>query len=49
MVPYLNKLQSPLRKDALCKVWLKTGTSGSGEKIFKCFQCTFVIPNYLPW
>ena len=48
---HLNKLESPLSKDALCQVWLKLhGPMVLKMKIFKfrqCFFCYLVIIS--PW
>ena len=47
MVPYLNKLESPSPKGALCQVWLKM--SGSGEEDFLILSMYFrLFRNYLP-
>ena len=47
MFPYLNKLESPSPKGALCQVWLKM--SGSGEEEFLILSMYFrLFRNYLP-
>jgi hypothetical protein len=40
----LNKLESPLPKDALCQVWLKLAQ----KKIFKNIQCFFTLSLLSP-
>ena len=40
---YLNKIESPLPKDALCQVWLKLAYWFWRRRFFKFCQCIFAI------
>ena len=47
MVAYLNRLESPSPKGALCQVWLKYGSEFL-QKIFKFCQCIYGISLLSP-
>ena len=40
---YLNKLEFPSPKDALCQVWLKLGPVLLEKNFFKFYQCNIAI------
>ena len=45
----LNKLESPLLKDALCQVWLKLAQWFWRRRFFKFRQFIFAIRYYIPF
>ena len=47
-VLHLNKLESPLPKDALCQVWLKLAQWFWRRRFFNCINVFSLFCNYLP-
>ena len=45
---HLNKIESPLPKDALCQVWLKLANWFWKRRFFKFPQCIFTISQLSP-
>ena len=45
---HLNKLESPLRKDALCQVWLKLAQGFLRKRFLKFINVFSLFRNYLP-
>ena len=43
IVPNFNKLEFPLSKDALCKVWLKLAQQIWRRRFFQFRQCIFNV------
>ena len=48
MVPYLNKLESPSSKDALCQVWLILVEWFWRRRFFNFVNVVSLFRNYLP-
>ena len=48
MVPYLNKLEFPSPKGALCQVWFKRAQWFWKRRFLNFIDVFLVLPNYLP-